>query len=279
VLAVLHGYCDPAERRAQEAGNSVNFRGKPGNESARGIRDTESVYEFNHSRRKQTQAQLRSRLEGSLAERERIARELHDTFLQAVQGLILLFQSVAERIPTQEPSRKLMEDALSRAVQVIADGRNVIMSLRTASDADLSPALRVVGEELARDVAGVFELFADEKPMQLHPCVQEEAYRIGAEALANAFRHAHATRITVYIEHARRGLILRVVDDGCGFDTSEDHESAGHWGLCGMRERAARIQARLNIRSCIGEGTLVELNVPRGFAYVRSESHDADRRA
>jgi len=216
---------------------------------------------------RQVKAHLRWRLEERLVERERIARELHDTFLQGVQGLMLRFQNAAEHIPEHEPARQLMEQALDRADGVLADGRDTVMSLRDSTQAatELPQAVKMFGDALAQDYGVAFDLSVDGAPRALHPVVREEAYRVAAQALANAFQHAQATRIRARITYGRRSLALRVTDDGKGFDTS--HVPAGHWGLQGMRERASRIRSRLVLTSQIGEGTSVELRIPASVAF------------
>ncbi|GFE88523.1 sensor histidine kinase [Steroidobacter agaridevorans] len=219
-------------------------------------------------------AQLRWRLEERLVERERIARELHDTFLQGVQGLMLRFQSATERIPKHEPARALMEEALDRADLVLADGRDKVTSLRSSSQTSTSlpQALSVLGSELAQDYTATFELSVEGEECDLHPVIREEAFRIGAEALANAFRHAQATRIQVRISYTRRALVLLVRDDGRGFNTDRSQIPAGHWGLKGMEERAARIRAQLTLSSSASQGTSVELKVPARMAFKSGRS-------
>lgn len=219
---------------------------------------------------RQAQAQLRSRLTERLVERERIARDLHDTFLQGVQGLMLRFQTAAERIPPDEPARAFMEDALNRADRVLADGRRKISTLRSAEtkESEIAEDLRTAGEEQTRGSSISFDFSVDGTPRLLHPVVKEEALRICAEALANARQHACATRIGVRLEFSNRALLIEIVDDGRGFDVSMDRESAGHWGLRGMRERAARIRAHLDIRSLVGDGTRLALTIAGETAYA-----------
>ena len=222
-------------------------------------------------RLRQLNAAQRWRLEERLFERERIARELHDTFLQSVQGLILKFQSAAERIPEQEPARLLMERALERADQVLVEGRDRVTELRarTEGQADLLQQLQRIGDELMQESPAQFRLATDGVPRGLNPEVRDECCRIGSEALTNAFNHAHARQILLQIIFGARNLILRITDDGQGFDTASDkaRNADGHWGLTGMRERAERIRARLSISSRIGEGSVVQLQVPARIAY------------
>ena len=98
--------------------------------------------------------------------------------------------------------------------------------------------------------------------------MRDEVYRIGREAVVNAFRHARAKHITVEVSYLENQLRLLISDDGCGIN-AEVLESGreGHWGLSGMRERAERIDARLKVRSRVGSGTEVELSVPAAVAF------------
>jgi signal transduction histidine kinase/ligand-binding sensor domain-containing protein len=220
-------------------------------------------------RMRQVKAKLQWRSEARLLERERIARELHDTFLQGVHGLMLRFQSATERIPQGEPARGLMEDALDRADRVLADGRDKVSELRATVSLGLPEALEMAGNELARDYAAGFTARVEGDIRELDPLVQEEAYRIGAEALTNAFRHAGAMRIGVTTVFGRRQLEVRVTDDGCGFDMSSVKK--GRWGLKGLRERAEKIRGTVLLSSKPGAGTTVELRVPAKVAYRKAD--------
>lgn len=225
---------------------------------------------FNRSRRA---SRSRLRFEARLAERERIARELHDTILQVVQSLMLRFQAVASDFPVHESQRRLLEVALNQATQAIEEGRDAIAGLRSfVGGPDLATALRTLGEGLAQHTDSTFECIADREPLPLHPYVSVECYRVGAQALFNAFKHARAKRITAQITHERRGLRLRVTDNGCGFDPRVVQQSRETWGLTGMRERATNMDARFSIKTCKDEGTVVELLVPRAIAYARLPS-------
>jgi len=223
-------------------------------------------------RLQQWKARIRWQLEARLVERERIARDLHDTFLQGVQGLMLRFQSVTERIPKEEPARRLMEQALDRADQVLADGRDRVTGLRDATyqSPPLPEALRIVGDDLGRDRAAEFSLSVEGASRHLHPIVREESYRVAAEAITNAYLHADARHIDVHIEFGKNGLSLRVADDGHGFDARQPVPATptGHWGLMGMRERAARIRGQLKVSSSAVTGSIVELHIPARMAYA-----------
>lgn len=227
---------------------------------------------FYRSRLRQVAAGIRARMEERLGERERIARELHDTLLQGIQGLVLRFQAIAERLPSDDPTRRKLENTLDRADEVITQGRDRIRHLRIAPEAtlSLSEALAQVGKELSQDGSVAFASLVEGDASTLHPLVHDEAYWIGREALVNAFQHAHATRIELEIAYDQKRLVVRVRDNGVGVDLKV--LAAGgkpeHWGLRGMRERAKKIGGQLQTWSREEVGTEVELIVPSAIAYA-----------
>ena len=221
----------------------------------------------------QLAARMRLRLNERLRERERIARELHDTLLQSTQGLMLRVQAARNRILPGDPAREVLDSALKRADEVLAEARDRVQDLRIPLEAraDLSQSLKAVGEELALGRAVTFRDSVEGEARELRPKVVEEAYSIGREALLNAFHHAQASSIELLIVYGKTDLRMRVRDDGCGIDPGilEDESRAGHWGLIGMRERAREIGAQLEIRSRAGAGTEVELTVLSTYALSR----------
>lgn len=219
-------------------------------------------------RLRQMSVRIRARLEERLGERERIARELHDTLLQGFQGLMLRFQAATERIPPGEPARTMMEAALDQADTVLVEGRDSVRGLRTAAVRDLSATFVAVAAQ-AGDPAVKFEVVVEGHPRPLHPVVATEITRIGSEAIVNAFRHARAGRIDVHIGYPRNALALKIVDDGQGIDEAIlEAGRKGHFGLTGMRERAALIRGEFSLSSRLGAGTEVALTVPARFAYA-----------
>ena len=119
-----------------------------------------------------------------------------------------------------------------------------------------------------------YRVTVEGQPRPLHPLVRDEVYRIGREALVNAFRHSRAGNIEVELHYATDQLRILVRDDGCGIDPQVlDTGREGHWGLSGMRERAERIDAQVKVLSRPAGGTEVELRVPGSVAF-RSYSHD-----
>jgi signal transduction histidine kinase/ligand-binding sensor domain-containing protein len=215
------------------------------------------------------------RLEGRLAERTRIARELHDTLLQGFQGITLRMQGVSKNMPIQDPNRKMMEEVLDRGDEVLREARHRVLNLRrrTTDENDLPNCLTKCGEELSKDHAAAFTLAIVGEPKVLESTAQDEAYRIAVEALTNAFRHASASKIETEITYDSSTLRIRVRDDGVGIDKavlSNGHPD--HWGLAGMRERARAIRAELNIWSREAAGTEVELVIPGSIVYPREET-------
>lgn len=217
-------------------------------------------------------ARLRERMQARMIERERIARELHDTLLQSVQGLILRFQSALARLPDSEPARQALEKALDSAETVLVEGRDRVADLR-ARHGDGRSLAQGLEEAVALAAAGHAGLRAELRqqgePRPLDPLVQDEVLQIAREALANACTHARARRVVAELDWQPRALRLRVSDDGVGIPEPVLALGGrpGHWGLQGMRERAEGLQARLRITRPPEGGTRLELTVPAARAY------------
>jgi signal transduction histidine kinase/ligand-binding sensor domain-containing protein len=232
--------------------------------------------------------QLRERfaltLETRVAERTRIARELHDTLLQSFHGLLLRFQTAFELLPARPAEAKAtLGSAIDQAVDAITEGRDAVQGLRTSATEsnDLAAAIRVLGDELWAQhgaqgrVALHVEVHGVARP--LHPIVRDEAFRLAGEALRNALRHAGASRIEVEVVYEAHQLRLRVRDDGKGIDPGvlERQGESRHFGLEGMRERAAVAGGKLTVWSALDSGTEIELTVPAANAYVATSDHAA----
>ncbi|MDV3258454.1 MAG: histidine kinase [Sphingomonas sp.] len=216
-------------------------------------------------------ARIRSRLAERLGERERIARELHATLLQSVQGLVLRFQSVANRMPQGGESRAQLEDALKRADEVIAEGRSRVQELRAADGpGDLPELIRQRAVEADFDPATSVRIVVEGKQRPLHPLVSAELGRIAGEALLNVARHASANRVEVSLRYGARDLVLEIVDDGVGIaaDFLDRAGRPGHFGLVGMRERAERIGAAFSIESEADGGSAVGVTLAAALAYA-----------
>ena len=217
----------------------------------------------------QIASEFNVRLEERVVERTRLARDLHDTLLQGFQGLMLRLQALDDLLPQGEAKDEL-EQTLDRADQVVAEGRKAVHDLRlsTVVTNDLARAVRALGDELSSEDSATFGFLVEGETRELHPIVRDEVYRITREALRNAFSHARARHIEAEIIYAENLFRLRIRDDGEGIAPAilEDGR-AGHYGLPGMRERAAEIGAKLDIWSGIGTGTEIDLSVPASIAY------------
>ena len=222
---------------------------------------------------RQVAAQVRGRLEARLAERERIARDLHDTLLQGIQGLIWRFHAATDHLRPDEPARQLMEQSLDRADMLLGESRDKVKDLRLATGdvVDFAQALATEGEQLSKQYPAKFKVSVQGARRDLHPIVREEGFLVSREALCNAFQHARADSIEAEVTYADAALHVRVRDDGQGISGTvlRAGEKTGHFGLIGMRERAKKLGAHLEVWSKPGAGTEVELSVPAKVAYRR----------
>ena len=218
-------------------------------------------------------------LEARVRERTNIARELHDTLLQSFQGLMLRFEIVSQLLPARSiEAKEKLDGAMKQAADAITEGRDAVQGLRasTVQTNDLARAINTLGEEFASDPANqgspAFRVTIEGAPHDLHPILRDETYRITAEALRNAFHHAHARQVEVEIRYDNQQFRLRVRDDGKGIDPAvlSGHGREGHFGLPGMRERANAIGGKLVVWSELDAGTEVELRIPADAAYSRA---------
>jgi len=219
---------------------------------------------------------LNLRFEERLAERTRIARDLHDTLLQNFQAALLNFHAVTYMLTDRSEARKKLEDVIDQARHAITEGRDAIEGLRSSKheSSDLEGAISRFVQQLAAHqseaVPPEFHINVEGPTRMLAPSLANELYHIAIEALRNAFRHAHARRIEVEIRYDAREFRLRVRDDGKGIDakvlqTGRD----GHFGITGMRERTRLAGGKLVFWSELDSGTELEFTVPASLAYAK----------
>jgi signal transduction histidine kinase len=224
--------------------------------------------------------QMNMLFEERLAERTRIARELHDSLLQGFHGLMFRLQAARDLLPARPAEAiQALEIALDRGDRVIAEGRNTVEDLRTSGivNNDIVQALTALGEELSpakSSHTSPLRVAVEGKRRDLDPLLRDEIYRIAREALRNAFRHSQARTIEVEISYGDSQFLLRVRDDGTGIDPNlfRQGKRDGHWGLPGMRERAVQFGGRVEVSTESGVGTEVELSVPASVAYRDSSA-------
>ncbi|WP_343729680.1 two-component regulator propeller domain-containing protein [Duganella sp.] len=215
--------------------------------------------------------QATMRIATRMAERERIARALHDSFLQSVHGLTLSFQSALRSLPPDSAGRQKIERVLLMADKVMEEGRDEVLDLRSGAmgDGDLARSLALIGEVLQESHRSVFSLRSVGQPRALEEQAACESYAIGREAMMNAFRHAEAATVQVELHYQPDQFCLQVLDDGKGIAPELVQQGrAGHWGLTGLFERGARIGAQVRVEPRAGGGTRVLLTVPAACAYA-----------
>jgi hypothetical protein len=210
----------------------------------------------------QVTQRMNVRFEERLAERTRIAQELHDTLLQGFLSASMQVHVAADQLNDESKAKPVLTRALQLMGQVIEEGRNAVRGLRSSSSVslDLEQAFSRVQQEMALPEIerAAFRVTVQGEPRPLHPLLRDEVYRIGREALINAFRHSRAKNVEMEIVH----------DDGCGIDPMILQAGRdGHWGLSGMSERANRICAKFVVRSSPAAGTEIEVSVPSRIAF------------
>lgn len=205
------------------------------------------------------------------AERERIARDLHDTLLQGTQGLIYHVSSALKQ--TRETKIRIMLiDAVERAQDALIEARERVNVLRNDGGApvDLIALLRASAQAIVRGHDIRFDLEVEGTPRLIHAPVAAELATIFQEALSNALLHANARAIEVRIAFLRRRLTITLKDDGKGIADEVLNEGgrAGHWGIRGMRERAELFKGRITISQGKDKGVIVTMDAPGRTAYA-----------
>jgi signal transduction histidine kinase len=219
------------------------------------------IYRLRYERRL-----VANRLAATHAERERIARELHDTLLQGFQGLLMRVQVWVGDRDLSAARRLEMDRAIDQTQDLLSQGRDRILALRSSANEPrkLASELRDFCAGFATTHPTRIEVLDAEPSVMLPNTMANEVLAIAHEAISNAFLHAKATMIEVELKRVAGAVHLTVRDDGCGIGAEIVHAGgrAGHWGLIGMHERARRMGTALSISSDSTKGTRVLLMVP-----------------
>lgn len=202
-----------------------------------------------------------------LTERNRIARELHDTLIQGFSGITMTMQALAGRLRSPE-DRGMLEDIIRDAADCLRETRRSVAGLRSPPPGAASGLAQAI-EHAARQVTEAknirLRLKLDGSPQGLAPDVEYNLVRIAQEAVSNTIKHAGARTIEVALYCSAGAVRLLVKDDGSGFVQEENgYAKAGHYGLIGMKERASHIGANFALASAPGKGTSVSVELPRG---------------
>ena len=212
--------------------------------------------------------EVHARAEERADERIRIARELHDTLLQGIQGLLLNFHVATQKLSPDDGSKMMLEKALATADRIIIEGRNRVSRLRSEhlSDAELVASLENVCNELTVADSAKWRVSRQGDGATLHAHVADEIFYVARESLTNAFRHSQASEITLELIYGKRYFTMRSKDDGRGFEPAQQDMSR-HWGLKGMAERVEKLGGMLRCTSTPQQGTEIHVSIPSYKAY------------
>lgn len=222
--------------------------------------------------------QLKIRFEERLADRTRVAQELHDTLLQGVISASMQLHIAVDHLPEDLPAKPSLTHVLQILSQVVDEGQSALQRLRSPGNSDsldVEEAFSRIRQEFALEDQIDFRVTVEGQPRPVHPIIRDEVYRIGREALLNAFRHSNAKRIEVEVIYKSRHLRVIIRSNGCAIDPKAlQSEREEHFGIAGMHERAQWIGARLKVRSRGANETEVELSVPGDVAFQSQPSRN-----
>lgn len=212
---------------------------------------------------------MSARFDERLAERTRVARELHDTLLQTVQGSKMVAEHALKNSADNTRMVRAMEQLATWLAQATEEGRAALQSLRasTTEKNSLAEAFRRAIDECGISNKAEISFSLNGDSTEMHPVVRDEIYRIGYEAIRNACAHSGGNRLEIMLEYAH-DLTLRISDNGIGIDSAVvENGKEGHFGLRGMRERAERIGSKFILASSRDSGTIITLVVPGRVAF------------
>jgi signal transduction histidine kinase len=234
-----------------------------------------AILGFHRLRIRQTTRQLSLRFDERLAERTRVAQELHDTLLQGVISASMQLQVAVDQMPAQSTSEPALRRALQLMGQVVEEGQNTVRGLRSSAGRvrDLEDSFSSFFQQLDPRPEIGFRVIVKGHALPLQPVIRSDVYGIGREALLNAFRHSQAHNVEVEVQYSSKQLLMLVRDDGCGIAPNVIRN--GKRGLLGIRQRAERIGARLKVSTSTVSGTEVELSVPGRLAFESYRSFRA----
>jgi signal transduction histidine kinase len=221
--------------------------------------------------------QLNARFDERLEERMRIAQDLQDTLLQGFLSVSMQLYVAVEQVPEDSPAKLRLSQVQQLMGQVVEEGRNTVQGLRsiTTDSLDLEQAFSRIQQELAchHEIGGQirFRIMVKGRPKHLHPFIRDEVYRMGREAILNAYRHSQVMNVEVELKYSAGLLVILVRDDGCLINAKQEG-SEEPVELKRLRERAWRIGAQLKVRNRSTAGSEVELSVPGRVGFPTQSS-------
>jgi signal transduction histidine kinase len=215
--------------------------------------------------RQKTEA-LRRRIESeaALEERQRIAREFHDTLEQELAGISLRLDALATRA-IDEKGRHLVEASRNLVSRIQSETRDLISDLRDPLElsGDIVAVLSAVAERLSTDSGAEVRVIAHAPGLKLPATATHDLRMIARESVNNALTHGGATRVTIRLEAEAARIMLAIQDNGRGFDVAAANGKRGHFGCAGIRERCRKLDATVTWHSTPGQGAMVEVILPR----------------
>lgn len=216
---------------------------------------------------RRSNARVRLQLQAQFAERHRMGREIQDTLLESMQGVLLSLSAAADGLDACHPFRRDLGQVIEGAEKTVGAMRERVIELQTrpvASD-NLADRIGEAGARLGQVYGVPFVLAQTGATRSVAAGVEGEVLAIATEAMRNAFVHARASRVVCLAGFRSEGVTVTVSDDGHGFDvTDPDNEGSG---LSGMRDRALMLGATLTVHSGPATGTRIDLSIPRSAAY------------
>jgi len=214
---------------------------------------------------KQRRAMAEAQFAAVITERNRLAREIHDTLAQGLAATSVQLQLAEIKLQGDSmPASQHLEKAQILVRDSLEEARNSIWNMRpqVLETGDLVSALRNILEKLSEGIVAQTEFNVAGRARRLPAIIENNVLRLGQEAVTNAVNHAQAKHITVTMDFGEKVFLLTVVDDGRGFDPVNPPPSEGGFGLVGMQDRAKDSKGTLTIRSALNQGTEIQLNIP-----------------
>lgn len=219
-------------------------------------------------------ARLHRRLQrlSVVAERERIAMDLHDGVMQSLFGVRMQLEALLAKAPRDSTEARALDAAVDRLGAVMSDIRHYVFDLRSewSENEDLPALLRELLASMQAGPLFTTELRVEGHPRRVAPAVMWELWHVVREALTNAVRHSGGSRLTVALAFRPERLVAEVADDGVGWDGRPAGQ--GHHGLENMRRRAAAMGGELEVDTAPGAGTRVRVSLPAEYAYVAASA-------